>query len=81
MHNITGFGRTGLGGITPSMRIDTMRNMRGGIDAARNMHGGIDTAHHMCRGIDSAAVEVTRMDSVRLWPSTFANMMCNITKR
>ena len=52
-----GLGRTGLGGVAPSMRIDAARVMRGGIV------GGI--------------VEATGMDSVRLWPGTFANMRCS----
>ena len=49
-----GLGRTGLGGVAPSMRIDAARVMRGGIDGAN--------------------VEATGIDSVRLWPGTFANM-------
>ena len=47
-------GRTGLGGVAPSMHIDAARVMRG--------------------GILGAAVDATGMDSVRLWPGTFANM-------
>ena len=49
-----GLGRTGRGGVAPSMRIDAVRVMRGGIIGAN--------------------VEATGMDSVRLWPGTFANM-------
>lgn len=52
-----GFGRTGLGGVAPSMRIDAARDMRG--------------------SIDGAAVDATGIDSVRLWPGTFANIRCS----